>query len=191
MKKVFIILSITSLLLFLFGCSTPAYVQKDDSINLSNYKKYMWVNTSSGENDKSERATAFADIGIHNAVNAELNNKWGWKEVSDNPDILLSYDVLVERNTETTREPVYSQSMTRYYYNPYTRRWATIYYPAQFQGYDVYETPVRVGTVTITMVDAKTDKNIWQGWTTERLNGSRITDTEIKKSVKNIFNKSM
>ncbi len=111
--------------------------------------------------------------------------------MSDNPDILLSYDVLVERNTETNREPVYSQSMTRYYYNPYTRRWSTIYYPSQFQGYDVYETPVREGTVTITMVDAKTDKNIWQGWTTERLNGSRITDTEIKKSVKNIFNKSM
>ncbi len=77
MKKVLVILAIASLLLFLFGCSTPAYVQKDDSINLSNYKTYMWVNTSSGENDKSERATAFADIGIHNAVNAELNNKWG------------------------------------------------------------------------------------------------------------------
>lgn len=173
-------------LLFIVSCSTPAYVQKDDSVNFSNYKTYMWVNTKASENDDSKRATAYADISIHNAVNPQLNN-WGWREVKENPDILISYDILVERTVETEREPVYSQPFTRYYYNPYTKRWSTIYYPSQFQGYQVYDKPVKEGTVTITMVEAKSDKNIFQGWTTERLSSSGITATEIQRSVRNIF----
>ena len=124
------------------SCSTPAYVQQDESTNLSNYKTYMWVNTSSGENDVSKRMTEYADISMHNAVNSELNG-WGWKEVTENPDVLISYDILVERNVETQSQPVYSQPLTRSYFNPYTRRWSTVYYPSQFQGYQLYDQPVR------------------------------------------------
>jgi hypothetical protein len=121
-------------------------------------------------------------------VNAELN-KLGWREVSDNPDAFVSYDILVERTTEHRSDPVYSRPFTRMYYNPFARRWSTIYYPSQFIGYQNYEAPVKEGTVTISITDSKSDKVVWQGWTTENLNYSRITDAEIDKSVRNIFNK--
>jgi hypothetical protein len=170
------------------SCSSPVYVQKDDSVNLSNYRTFMWVDTRANENDNSVKPTAYVDLSVRNAVNKELL-KQGWKEVSDNPDVLLSYDILVERTTEEKSDPVYSRPFTRMYYNPYTRRWSTIYYPSQFVGYQTYETPVKEGTVTITMTDARSDKVVWQGWTTERLNKSRITEDEISKSVRNIFNK--
>jgi len=170
------------------SCSTPAYVEKDSSVNLSDYKTYMWVDVKSGENDVSNRVTAFADLSVHNSVNAELAN-WGWQEVTDNPDVLISYDVLVERNVETQNDPVYSQPYSRYYYNPFTRRWSSIYYPSQFLGYQQYQVPVKEATVTITMMDAKADKKIWQGWTTERLSGA-LSDLDVKKSVRNIFKES-
>jgi len=189
MKTKVILLSGLFILLLASACSSPAYVQKDDNTNLSSYKTYMWVDTRSGENDESKRATAYADIDIHNSVNTELNT-WGWREVSDNPDVLISYDVLVERSTETRNDPVYSQPVTRYYYNYHTRRWSPIYYPSQFVGYQTYETPVKEGTITITMIDAQTDKKIWQGWTTERLSSGGITSIDIKKSVRNIFKES-
>ena len=172
----------------ILSCSTPAYVEKDNIVNLSDYKTYMWVEVKSSEDDPSGRATSFADISVHNAVRAELNG-WGWREVTDNPDVLLSYDVLVERNVETQSDPVYSQSYSRLYYNPYTRRWSTIYYPSQFLGYQQYQVPVREATITISMMDAETDKKIWQGWTTERLNGG-LSDLDVKKSVRNIFKES-
>lgn len=168
------------------GCSAPAYVEKDANLNLSEYKTYMWVDTRESENDASARATAFADIGVHNAVNAELQ-RWGWKEVNSNPDVLLSYDVIVERNVERQNDPVYSQPFTRYYYNPYMRRWSTIYYPSQFLGYQQYTVPVREATLTVTMMDADTDKTVWQGWTTERLSGNGVRDLNVSKSVRNIF----
>jgi hypothetical protein len=174
--------------LLVMGCSSPVYVQKDDTVNLNNYHTYMWVDTKANENDNSTRATAYADLSVKNAVNAELN-KLGWREVSDNPDAFVSYDILVERSTERRSDPVYSRSFTRMYYNPFARRWGTIYYPSQFIGYQNYEVPVKEGIVTITIVDSKSDKVVWQGWTTESLNYSRITDAEIDKSVRNIFNK--
>jgi hypothetical protein len=148
----------------------------------------MWVNTQKDENDNSKRAVDYADIPIHNAVNEELHGE-GWVETDTDPDVLLSYDVLVRRTPEQKSDPVYSQSFSRVYYNPYRRHWSTIYYPSQFVGYDVYTTPVKEGTVTITMMDARTDKNIWQGWTTETLDNSNITTDEISQSVKNIFRK--
>ena len=189
MKKILITATFICALVTIYSCSTPAYVEKDTNTNLSDYKTYMWVDIKASENDASSRATSFADISVHNAVNAELGN-WGWREVTDNPDVLVSYDVLVERGVESQSEPVYSQSYSRLYYNRFTRRWSTIYYPSQFLGYQQYQVPVKEATITISMMDADSDKRIWQGWTTERLGGTGISDLDVKKSVRNIFKES-
>lgn len=187
MKKEITMILVAALVIL--GCSTPAYVEKAPDVNLSNYKTYAWVQTRPSENDGAARATAFADLSVHNAVNAELQ-RWGWREVNTDPDVLVSYDVLVESNVETRTDPVYTRPFTRYYYNPYMRRWSTIYYPSQFLGYQEYSVPVKEATVTVSMMDADTDKKIWQGWTTETLNGRGITALDISKSVKNIFDES-
>jgi outer membrane murein-binding lipoprotein Lpp len=188
MKPIQIISAAIFSVLVIAGCSAPVHVQKDDNVNLSSYKTYSWVDTRYSENDNSKRPPAYADISVRNAANAELQ-KAGWREVSDNADAYISYDVMVERNTARQSDPVYSQSFTRTYYNPRLRRWSTIYYPSQFLGYNSYDVPIREGTITITITDANTDKVIWQAWTTDELNYSRITSEEIQSSVKNIFSK--
>ena len=186
MKTFLIITAICSVMALANSCSSPAFVQKDDSVSLTNYKTFMWVDMHSSENGGTKRHTAYADIALQKAVNDELE-KLGWKEVKENPDVLMSYDVLVEKNTAAKTAAVSAQTVTRYYFNPFSGKWSSMYYPSQFQGYQLYETPVKEGTITITMVDAKTDKNILQGWTTEKLPEARITDEEIKRSVRNIF----
>jgi hypothetical protein len=60
---------LTSLLVI--GCSSPVYVQKDDTVNLNNYHTYMWVDTKANENDNSIRAAAYADLSVKNAVNGK------------------------------------------------------------------------------------------------------------------------
>ena len=94
-----------SAVISIYSCSTPAYVEKDTATNLADYKTYMWIDVKASEDDASNRATSFADVSMHNAVNEELQ-RWGWREVNDNPDVLVSYDVLVERNVETQSEPI-------------------------------------------------------------------------------------
>ena len=170
------------------ACSTPVHVEKDDTVDLSKYKTYMWVDTRYNQNDNTARPSSYGDISVRNAANAELKTA-GWTEVSSDPDLLISYDVLVQNTTARKSDPVYTQSYTRSYYNPRLRRWGTLYYPSQFLGYNNYEVPVNEGTITISLTDAYTDKVVWQGWTTEELNYTRITPEEISTSVKNIFRK--
>jgi hypothetical protein len=56
-------------------------------------------------------------------------------------------------------------------------------------GYDDYAEPIREGTVTITVTDAKTEKTVWQGWTTDQVNSHNLTTKEINNAVKSIFRK--
>ena len=175
--------------ILLAGCSSVAHVEKDDTVNFSNYRTYSWVETQESRNDSAK--TQVSDITerkIREAVDAELA-KTGWRKVKHNPDVFMSYDVLVERNVRDETNPVYTNPYTRYFYNPYTRRWNAIYYPSQFLGYDNNQRSIREGTVTISVIDAKTEKTVWQGWTTDEVASRNLSSKEIQSSVKSIFRK--
>jgi len=175
--------------LMLASCGSVAHIEKDDTVNFSNYKTYAWVNSSETQSEEqAQKPISLTEQKVRKAVNAELA-KEGWREVKSRPDVLLSYDVLVERSVKEENNPVYSRSYTRYVFNPYTRRYVPIYYPSQFLGYDNDQYEIRQGTLTITMVDAKTNKTIWQGWTTDEVNSKNLTSKEIESSVKSIFRK--
>ena len=170
----------------LAGCASAVHIEKDENANFSKYKSFTWLH---GDNGKLENQSDLMETKIRNAVSKEFE-KIGWKESKNRPDVILDYDVLIERSSKTQSDPLYSQPYSRLVYNPYTRRYATIYYPSQFLGYDSYEKVIREGTITVTMIDAKTDKTVWQGWTTEEVNNRNLTNKEIQKAVANIFKKS-
>jgi len=171
--------------LFITGCAGTAHIEKDKTVDFSKYKTYAWA-----EKPESKKAlrNGLTETNVRNSVNAQLQ-KIGWKEVSANPDIMVNYELLVERNQKEQNDAVYSPSYTRSYFNRYTGRVNTYYYPGQFAGYDTYTTTVKEGTVTITMIDNKTDKAVWQGWTTTEIESRKMTGKEIDKSVKTIFRK--
>jgi hypothetical protein len=164
----------------LAGCAGSAHIEKDETVNFNKFKTFTWLH---GENGKLENQSDLIESKIRAAVTTEFE-KIGWRESKNKPDVILDYDVLVERSSKAQNEPVYSQPYSRMIYNPY------IYYPSQFLGYESYEKVIREGTITVTMLDAKTDKTVWQGWTTAEVNNRNLTNKEIQKAVANIFKKS-
>lgn len=175
--------------LLLAGCASVAHVEKDDSVNFSSYHSYTWVDAKESTDDSVKtKVSDLTERKIKDAVNAELL-KTGWRQSKNKPDVLISYDVVVERGLKENTDPVYSQPFTRYVYNPYTRRWISLYYPSQFMGYDRNQRTVKEGTVTISVIDAKTEKTVWQGWTTDEVNSQNLTTREIQNAVKTIFKK--
>jgi hypothetical protein len=175
--------------LLLASCGSVAHVEKDKNANFSSYHSYAWVDSKASQADSgTTKVSDLTERRIREAVDAELA-KTGWKESKHRPDVLMSYDVLVERSVKEESNPVYTQPTTRYAYNPYSRRWISIYYPSQFLGYDNDQRSVREGTITVSIIDAKTDKTIWQGWTTDEVNSRNLTSKEIQNSVKSIFRK--
>ena len=188
MKKINLKAAIVAMLgiVILAGCASSTHIEKDETVNFSRYKTFTWLH---GEEGKLENQSDLVESKIRNAVTREFE-KVGWRESKTKPDVLLDYDVLVERSNRNEKEPVYSQPYSRLIYNPYTRRYATIYYPSQFLGYESYEKVIKEGTVTVTMIDAKTDKTVWQGWTTGEVNSRNLTNKEIQKAVASIFKKA-
>lgn len=188
MKKSWSLWSLSMGIVFLLAsCAPSAHIEKDDTTDFSRYRTFAWIEKDGKE--KSSNANSIAEQKIKQAVNQELEKTAGWKETKRNPDILLSYDVLVEKSVKNQADPVYSRSFTRTFYNPYSRRFINVWYPSQFMGYDNYDVPVREGTVTISMIDADTDKTVWQGWSTNEVDSRKMTSKEIQSSVKAIFRK--
>ena len=179
----------TSFIFLLAGCASTAHIKKDDNANFGSYKTFTWIDKDGDGNFDKNKVNDLTELKIREAVNKELEKTAGWKEVKSKPDLLLSYDVLVERGVKQNSSPVYSRPYSRLIYNPYTRRYTTIYYPSEFMGYERDERPIKEGTVTISMIDVRTDKTVWQGWTTDEVNSRNLTSKEIQNSVKSIFKK--
>lgn len=189
MKKKQWMMAATAGLLMLAGCGQVAYVQKDDQVDFKKIKTYAWVyGTQKDSLVKKPRTNDLVDRKIRNSIDRNLQ-KNGWKLVNRNPDVLLVYDVDVQRETRTVSDPVYSLPLTRWYFSPYGRRYVPVYYPSQLMGFNDHRENFREGTITLTVMNAKNDKTIWQGWTSSEINGRRMTDKEIENNVKAIVKK--
>ncbi len=173
----------------LASCASTAHIEKDDHTDFTKYKTYSWVEKQGDEKKEDNKKNDLAEQKIRDAVSKELEKTAGWRQSKNNPDVLLSYDVLVERSVKTQSEPVYSRSFIRTFYNPYSRRFYNVYYPSRFVGYDNYDTPTREGTITISMIDSRSEKTVWQGWATDEVNNRNLTTKEIQSSVRAIFRK--
>lgn len=176
-------------LLFLVSCGPSAYIEKDKSVDFSRYKTFAWVDQDGeGKSDRNKR-NDLTEKNIRAAVNKELA-KTGWTETKRRPDILLSYDLLVERSSVENNEPVYTQPFSRTFYSPYHRRYFVVNYPSRFVGYDRSERTIQEGTVTLNMIDAQSGNTVWQGWATDQVNNRNLTSREIDAAVRSIFKKA-
>jgi hypothetical protein len=186
MKKQFGFLALVSVLIFLTSCGTTARVQKDDSVDFTKIRTYAWVDPSSKDSAKPlAKTNDLVDRKIKESIDKNLKAS-GWKMSQKNPDVLLVYEIDVEKEKRNQRSPVYSDPQYRYLYSPFSRRWIPVYYPSTLMGYQNSVLTVQEHTLTVTLLDAQSDKTIWQGWTTMETDSRRLTDKEIEKNVKAI-----
>ena len=182
MKTLKTIAIFAGMALFATGCASVAKIEKDESADFSSYKTFAWAD------DAKDHFSDIQETNLRNAVQVELS-KAEWREETKRPDIILKPELSVDRAVRESNNPVYSRPYARPVFNPYTRRWMSIYYPAQIIGYDNQQYEVKEGTLTLSMIDTKTDKVIWQGWTTEELENGKLTSKDLTRSAKNILKK--
>src|SRR5262245_31104572 len=119
------------------GCAAPVHVEKDDTVDFSRYKTFAWVDKDgSGKRDR-DKSNDIMEQKFKTAITNALE-KQGWRMDNRRPDVLMSYDLLVERGSRRQSDARYSQPFVRTYYNPFARRFYNVYYPSQFMGYDDY-----------------------------------------------------
>jgi len=189
MKKMHVFFGVLMLAALGFvSCGVPAHVEKDPSVNLRNYKTFAWLSDENGRHKEGKPYKNFQEKALVEMVNKQLE-KNGWRQVRSNPDILVDYDVMVENDVRQQSESVYSRPYVRYFYNPYTRRINSVYYPSQYLGQNDYEVPYRSGTITLNFVDTRDNNLVWQGWAETELGSKKLQQDDMKKVVKAIFKK--
>ena len=186
-KKISVLLVAFSALILLGSCGPTAHIQKAKNVNLSNYRSYAWVDAKGFEN--GNKRVSITEQTIKDAFSNQLESRYGLVMNNRNPDLLLSYDVLVARSSKVVSDPMYSNGFFRSFYNPYNRRFYNVYYPSTFIGYDNYRVPTREGTITISVTDARTEKTLMQGWATDEVNGRKLTAKQADKIVNAIIKK--
>lgn len=190
MKKLMSIVSILSSIFLLSACGPKTYVSKDPSYDLSKVRTYSWV---PAQRDSIRSRSGRVNDLQNNKIRASIDKNLAamdWQR-SRNADVFLVYDVGVQRENVNVSDPVYSQPMTRWYYSPYRRGYVPVYYPSSLIGYNNSVQTVNEGTITLTVIDAKTDKTIWQGSAVDDINGKRMSDAEIDDYTKAIVKKLM
>jgi hypothetical protein len=170
------------------GCAQRAYHQHDDSFDLTSVSTYSWAEADDDKNYETKRhnVNSIRDTKIKRTIDKYLQEH-GWKINNANPDVFLVFDVVVDQTQQNVNVPVYSQPMTRWYYNPAARRWVPIFYPSNLVGFNTATRQVREGTLTLSMMNPVTDKAIWQGWTTSEIYGKKISDEKIDRDVRAII----
>jgi len=173
---------------FFTGCIQKAYHQKDNSVDFSRISTYAWAEGDNDQNYDTRRPNQnnLRDTKIMQTVDRYLQGH-GWSQSKTNPDVYLVFDVVEDQSQQRVNTPVYSQPVTRFYYNPATRRWVPIYYPSTFVGYNSTTRQVKEGTLTLTMMNPGSDKIIWQGWTTSEIYGRKMSDEKIERDVQAII----
>ena len=188
MKKYFSSLVVAGASAFIFtSCAVSTHIETAAGVNFSNYKTFGWANVN-GEKKEDAADNDIIDNNIKNSITAQLENK-GWTETTQNPDVILDYNVMVEKKVNQVSEPVYSYPYTHYYYNGWRRRRGYLYYPNDLMGYHTYNVPFKQGTLTVNMVDAKTNKLIWQGSAQGDVSNKTVTTGEMQTDVTSIFKK--
>jgi hypothetical protein len=188
MKKSFLVLSAAAVSAFFFSsCSVTTHVETAAGVNFNNYKTFGWVN-GNGEKIEDRADNDIVDNNIKNAISLQLENK-GWKETTQNPDVLLDYNVMVDKKVSHASYPVYSHPYTNYYYNRWHRRMGYMYYPNDLVTYHTYNIPFKEGTLTVNMIDAKTNKLIWSGSATGDVSSKLVTTQEMQGDVTTLFKK--
>ena len=172
----------------LVGCGVSAHVEKDPSVDLGNYKTFAWLNDHESLKKDGKHYQNFQEKSLKDLVNSQLE-KSGWRMVRSNPDVLVDYDIMVENDVKNQSESVYSRPTVRYFYNPYTRRINSVYYPSQYLGENNYSVPYKSGTITLNFVDTKSNNLVWQGWAETEITNRRLQQDDMKKVVKAIFKK--
>lgn len=168
------------------GCGVQSYVEKDPEVNLNKYRTYAWIGDKSRKSDKPYKD--FQESYLANLISQQLE-KNGFVKAKSNPDVLIDYDIMIENEVREKSDPVYSRPFVRYFYNPYTGRINSFYYPSRYLGQNAYDVPYKSGTITINMVDNNSKKLVWQGWAETEVTKRRIEKQDMDKIVKSIFRK--
>lgn len=170
MKKLLLHFGWLAPLIMAFSCSAPLKVNTDydKAIDFAKYKTFALFKSDSGQTISQLNQQRIAD-----AIRSEMTKK-GFQEATSNPDVLVNSVAVFKDRT--------SVSSTSYGYGGVYRPYYWGGGGIGYTNYDVHH--YKDGSLIIDVIDANTNKLIWQGIGNKEIDGPiKDPDTKIPKAV--------
>ncbi|ANE49212.1 DUF4136 domain-containing protein [Flavisolibacter tropicus] len=173
MKKFLLQLCWLLPLIVTYSCSPPLKVNSDydKNVDFAKYKTFALF-----KSDSSQTISQLNQSRIADAIRGEMVKK-GFQEATSNPDVLINSVAIFKDRT--------SVSATNYGYGGVYRP----YYWGGGVGYTNYDVQhYKDGSLIIDIIDANTQKLIWQGIGNKEIDGPiKDPDTKIPKAISMIM----
>ena len=184
--KTFKVVLMAFVAILFFGCAlmNVGYDQ-DNTVDFKQYKKFAWYIKDPTAFKYDEFDNQILESNIKNLVSGELKKR-GYIVSVENPDLLLDYELMIERKVNQVQTPVYSHPYNYGY--GYPNRPGTFYNNSSvIIGYQTQNIPYKDGTLTISMVDRKTNKLVWRGWGEEIVTDAQTYESQLPEGISEIF----
>lgn len=180
------------LLIILASCSRPhVYSDYDHSVDFTEYKTYAWLPNPLDSYSNNMFNNQIVENNIKNYASRELDKR-GYAVSTNQPDLLIEYNLAIEKKERTVHTPLYdypyNYNWNSYpYYDPYRRYMYGFGPPPYISGYESETIPYTEGTLTISVIDRKTNTLIWRGWNIEKVSDPETFGATLQKDISFIF----
>jgi hypothetical protein len=182
-----LLMLITASMTTLSGCSTARIsAEQDKNISFDTYHTFAWLPPDQKDLEKNITVRNQADA-IQSAVDRELEIR-GMLPDTSAPDLLVRFYIGIHDHTTYHNEPMYSYPMSQPFFWG-RRMWyggGGGYYPVYNRS---YQTVVRDGTLSVDVIDRKTNNVIWRGASEERVDDLASMSAGISQNTRAIFEK--
>ncbi len=176
----FPLLALAAGALLLAGCAPRIYTEQDENAALQGYHSFAWVSPPAGPVRDPILDSQILESRVHSAVSADLKSR-GFEEVAGdaNPDFLVTYHTSAKQKLESS-----GASFSFGIIDAFPGGFGSVGFPVGPQVESRDE-----GTLMLDVIDGKSKRLAWRGWTTELLSQDNYSDKAVAEAVKNILDK--
>lgn len=178
-KGFFSVIGISILALSLAACSPRIYVEQEAGARFSGYHSYAWVNPPPGPVHDPILDSQILETRVQRAVEADLKAR-GFEPAADaaSADFLVTYHTLSRQKIDSS-----GSSFSFGIVDAFPRGFGTV-----VVGGPQVESREE-GTLMLDVIDGKSKRLAWRGWTTGWLNQDNYTDEAVASAVHQILDK--
>ncbi|HSZ71732.1 MAG TPA: DUF4136 domain-containing protein [Cytophagaceae bacterium] len=203
-----VLLAVFVVMVLLSSCA-PTMVSSDysRSTDFRNYKTFAWLPKTHDSQNDSQFDNQIVETNIKNLGSGELKSR-GYTVDVDQPDLLIDFYVTVANKVEHVSTPVYGYAYNYNNYNNYNGNYnnpyrnniysnGNSYYnnnsylnnnmTTTIVGYKTQDIPYEEGTLTIVILDRKTNELVWKGWSVGTVTDESSFEYELPSDIRRLF----
>lgn len=177
-KGFFSVICILSLGLLLAGCAPRIYVEQDSGAQFSGYHSYAWVTPPAGPVRDPILDSDILESRVRRAVEADLKARgYVAAPAGGSADFLVTYHTASKQKLESN-----GTGFSFGIVDAFPRGFGSVVMAPQVESREE-------GTLMLDIIDGKSKRLVWRGWTTGWLSQDNYTDAAVATAVQQIFDK--